>query len=156
MEAFVYTGLPARVVFGDGVLTRLSDEISRLGAKSVMVITTPQQAADGQALAGTLSAYDPFVYAKATMHTPVEITEDALALVRERSADCLVALGGGSTIGLAKAIALRTDLPQIAIPTTYAGSEMTPILGETRDGLKTTHLPNRASRRSAAPCRASP
>ena len=72
------------------------------------------------------------------MHTPVEVTEHALALVRERGVDCLIALGGGSTIGLAKAIALRTDLPQIAIPTTYAGSEMTPILGETRDGLKTT------------------
>jgi alcohol dehydrogenase class IV len=72
------------------------------------------------------------------MHTPVEVTEDALALVQQAGIDCLVALGGGSTIGLAKAIALRTDLPQIAIPTTYAGSEMTPILGETRDGLKTT------------------
>ena len=72
------------------------------------------------------------------MHTPVEVTEDALAFVQKSGVDCLVALGGGSTIGLAKAIALRTDLPQIAIPTTYAGSEMTPILGETKDGLKTT------------------
>ena len=72
------------------------------------------------------------------MHTPVEVTEDALAEVERVGADCLVALGGGSTIGLAKAIALRTDLPQIAIPTTYAGSEMTPILGETKDGRKTT------------------
>ena len=72
------------------------------------------------------------------MHTPVEVTEEALAAARAAGADCLVALGGGSTIGLAKAIALRTDLPQIAIPTTYAGSEMTPILGETKDGRKTT------------------
>jgi alcohol dehydrogenase class IV len=72
------------------------------------------------------------------MHTPVEVTEDALAAAKAAGADCLVALGGGSTIGLAKAIALRTDLPQIAVPTTYAGSEMTPILGETKDGRKTT------------------
>ena len=89
-------------------------------------------------MAGKLGAFGASLYTGAAMHTPVEVTEDALALVRERGVDCLIALGGGSTIGLAKAIALRTDLPQIAIPTTYAGSEMTPILGETRDGLKTT------------------
>jgi alcohol dehydrogenase class IV len=72
------------------------------------------------------------------MHTPVEVTEQAMQKVRETGADCTVALGGGSTTGLGKAIALRTDLPQIVIPTTYAGSEATPILGETKDGLKTT------------------
>jgi maleylacetate reductase len=58
--------------------------------------------------------------------------------VEERGADALLAVGGGSMTGLGKAIALRTDLPQIVLPTTYAGSEMTPILGETRDGAKTT------------------
>ena len=72
------------------------------------------------------------------MHTPVDATEKALAVVRERAADALVAVGGGSTTGLGKAIALRTDLPQIVLPTTYAGSEMTPILGETSGGAKTT------------------
>src|SRR4029077_19394854 len=77
-------------------------------------------------------------FTEAAMHTPVAITEQALAVVRERKADCTVALGGGSTTGLAKALALRTDLPQIVVPTTYAGSEATPILGETREGLKTT------------------
>lgn len=138
MEAFVYTGLPCRVVFGDGTLARLGDEIGRLGARRVLVITTPHQETDGEALAARLAAYGASLYARAAMHTPVDVTEAALAVVRERGVDCLVALGGGSTIGLAKAIALRTDLPQIAIPTTYAGSEMTPILGETRDGLKTT------------------
>ena len=65
------------------------------------------------------------------MHTPVDVTERAMATLRELGADCIVAIGGGSTIGLGKAIALRTDLPQIVLPTTYAGSEMTPILGET-------------------------
>ena len=72
------------------------------------------------------------------MHTPVDATEKALAVVRERAADALVSVGGGSTTGLGKAIALRTDLPQIVLPTTYAGSEMTPILGETIGGAKTT------------------
>jgi hypothetical protein len=70
------------------------------------------------------------------MHTPVEITELAVAKVRSLGADCTIALGGGSTTGLGKAIALRTDLPQIVIPTTYAGSEMTSILGETQFGKR--------------------
>ena len=73
------------------------------------------------------------------MHTPVEVTEEALAEYEELAADCVVAIGGGSTTGLGKAIALRTDAPQLVIPTTYAGSEVTPILGETADGEKKTH-----------------
>lgn len=74
----------------------------------------------------------------AAMHTPVEVTERALDVLREHSADCLVAVGGGSTTGLAKALALRTDLPQLILPTTYAGSEVTPVLGETHGGRKVT------------------
>ena len=72
------------------------------------------------------------------MHTPVEVTERALEQLTALRADCVVALGGGSTIGLGKAIAWRTGLPQLAIPTTYAGSEVTPILGQTEGGAKTT------------------
>ena len=72
------------------------------------------------------------------MHTPVEVTERALKAVARAAPTVTVAVGGGSTTGLGKAIALRTDLPQIVMPTTYAGSEMTPILGETKDGVKTT------------------
>jgi maleylacetate reductase len=60
---------------------------------------------------------------EAAMHTPVEVTEKVLRDVVQAQADCLVALGGGSTTGLGKALALRTDLPQVVIPTTYAGSE---------------------------------
>jgi maleylacetate reductase len=72
------------------------------------------------------------------MHTPVEVTERAMRALSEAGADCLVALGGGSTTGLGKALAYRTDLPQIVVPTTYAGSEVTPILGQTEKGAKTT------------------
>jgi alcohol dehydrogenase class IV len=72
------------------------------------------------------------------MHTPVEVTARAVDLARALGADCTVAVGGGSTTGLGKAIALATGLDQIVVPTTYAGSEMTPILGQTERGVKTT------------------
>jgi maleylacetate reductase len=72
------------------------------------------------------------------MHTPENITEEAMKVAKELKADCVVSVGGGSTIGLGKAIAYRTDLPQIVVPTTYAGSEATPILGQTAGGQKTT------------------
>ncbi|MBO9423077.1 maleylacetate reductase, partial [Labrenzia sp. R4_2] len=84
---------------------------------------------------GSLSAG---VFAKATMHTPVDVTDEAMEAVKSAGADCIVSLGGGSTTGLGKAIAYRTDLPQVVIPTTYAGSEVTPILGQTEGGRKTT------------------
>ncbi|CDX15723.1 Maleylacetate reductase [Mesorhizobium plurifarium] len=138
MKSFVYNGQPARVVFGSGTIARLPEEIDRLGLKRVLVLATPPQEADARRLAGSLGGTAAGVYAGATMHTPVPVTEDALKVVAELQADGLVAVGGGSTTGLAKAIALRTDLPQIVMPTTYAGSEMTPILGETKDGVKVT------------------
>src|SRR3546814_11182085 len=72
------------------------------------------------------------------MHTPVDVTERALQEVVEARADCLITVGGGSTTGLGKALALRTGLPQIVVPTTYAGSEVTSLLGQTEDGVKTT------------------
>jgi maleylacetate reductase len=101
-------------------------------------LSTQEQAGDAERLQSRLGALAVGHYAGATMHTPVEVTERALQQVLALDADLLIALGGGSTTGLGKAIALRTDLPQIVIPTTYAGSEMTPILGETADGKKTT------------------
>jgi alcohol dehydrogenase class IV len=72
------------------------------------------------------------------MHTPVGVTLEAIEIVETTDIDCLVSIGGGSTTGLSKAIAFRTGLPQIILPTTYAGSEMTPILGQTENGVKTT------------------
>src|SRR3954470_15263432 len=72
------------------------------------------------------------------MHVPVEIAEAGRAEAASLGADCCVAVGGGSTTGLAKAIALTSDLPILAIPTTYAGSEMTPIWGLTEGGVKKT------------------
>src|SRR3546814_2939440 len=78
-------------------------------------------------------------FAHAAMHTPVEVSDRAVAYADAIEADCLVAIGGGSTTGLGKAIALRTDLPQIVIPTTYAGSEATPILDRKSTRLNSSH-----------------
>ncbi len=138
MQPFVYVGAPARVVFGSGTLAQVGEEIDRLGAKRALVLSTPQQKGDAEALAAQIGARAAGVFSGATMHTPFDVTDAALSAVKDSGADCTVALGGGSTTGLGKAIAWRTDLPQIVVPTTYAGSEMTPILGETKDGLKTT------------------
>lgn len=138
MESFVYTGMPARVVFGRGTTARLKEEAAALGLERPLVLTTPQQAGQGEALAGLLGDDCAGVFSKATMHTPVEVTQEALDAFHGAAADGVVAIGGGSTIGLGKAIALRTDAPQIVLPTTYAGSEMTSIIGETEGGRKTT------------------
>src|ERR1700674_3899557 len=137
-EFFVYNGLPTRVVFGSGTSARVGEEIRRLGVRRPLVLATPQQAREAQALADSLGMQVAGVFTEATMHTPVDVTERALAVVTKTNADGVVALGGGSTTGLGKAIALRTDLPQIVLPTTYAGSEMTNILGETSEGRKKT------------------
>ena len=138
MQSFVYEALPARVVFGAGTMSRVADETDRLGLKRVLVLSTPPQENQAQAVATILGSRVAGVFAGATMHTPVDVTEAAMRRVAELRVDGVVAVGGGSTIGLGKAIAVRTDLPQIVLPTTYAGSEMTPILGETKAGLKTT------------------
>ena len=138
MRPFHYNGHPARVIFGSGTLSQLPDEVARLGLKRTLVLATPPQEAEAKRVAALLGDASAGVFAGAVMHTPVEVTEKAMAVVAETEADGVIAIGGGSTTGLGKAIALRTDLPQIVVPTTYAGSEMTPILGETKDNAKTT------------------
>ena len=138
MHSFTYTGLPARVIFGFGTRARLAEEARAMGLSRLLVLSTPQQKDVAAATAGSLGGLCAGVFDGAVMHTPVEVTEAAMQRVAQLRADGVVAVGGGSTTGLGKAIALRTDLPQIVLPTTYAGSEMTPILGQTEGGRKTT------------------
>lgn len=135
---FVFPGLTTRVVFGHGTLAQVPDEVARLGRTRALVLSTPHQKAEAEALAATLGAKAGGVFAGAAMHTPVEVTDAAVAAFRAANADCVVSLGGGSTTGLGKAIAVRTGADQVVVPTTYAGSEMTDILGETASGAKTT------------------
>src|SRR5271170_5203841 len=140
MDPFEYNANPGRVIFGPGSIKKLPDELNRLGLKSPLLLSTPNQIDQAALLAEILSSsIEPAgTYTNATMHTPSHITEEAMSFMKSKNADCIVSIGGGSTIGLGKAISVRTGLPHICIPTTYAGSEMTPILGETQDGKKTT------------------
>lgn len=135
---FVFAGLPVRVVFGAGTLARLPEELDRLGGGPALVISTPGQRELGARVVGLLGGRAAGLHAGAVMHTPVEATEAALEVFRASGAGALVAVGGGSAIGLSKALALRTGADQLVIPTTYAGSETTDILGETAAGAKTT------------------
>ena len=135
---FVHDAPAVRVVFASGALAQLGEEAARLGLERVLVISTPEQTAQAEMAAAALGGRLAGIFAGAAMHTPVEVTQEALAVAGGLGADGLAAIGGGSAVGLAKAIALRTDLPQIAVPTTYAGSEATSILGQTEGGLKTT------------------
>lgn len=138
MKNFIYEAAPSRVVFGPGTLAQLREEIDRLGLRRVLVLSTEGQAGKAEELRKSVEDCAPLLFPHAAMHTPVGVTEAALAVVRSNDIDGTIAFGGGSTIGLGKALAYRTAMPQIVIPTTYSGSEMTPILGETVDGIKTT------------------
>ncbi len=138
MRAFTYTGLPSRVIFGAGSIAQLSAEVERLGATRALLLSTPEQGESVRKVAASLGKRAAGVYDKAAMHVPIEIAQDARRVAKELGADCCVTVGGGSTTGLGKAIALTTDLPILAVPTTYAGSEMTTIYGLTEGGAKKT------------------
>ncbi|MFM0047686.1 maleylacetate reductase [Paraburkholderia sediminicola] len=138
MYDFVYTSQSSKVVFGSGALARVAEEVYALGAQKSLILCTPEQEGQATEVAHLLGPLSASVFAEAQMHVPIEIARRARDHARSVGADCAVAIGGGSTIGLGKAIALESSLPIIAIPTTYAGSEMTPIYGLTEDGLKRT------------------
>ena len=126
------------MLFGAGTVSHTAAEVKALGCSRALVLCTPEQRADAERLGAMLGTCLAAIFSEATMHTPVTVTERAMAGLERTGADCTVAIGGGSTIGLGKAIALRTGLPQVVVPTTYAGSEMTPVLGETAHGEKIT------------------
>ncbi|MBV6759863.1 maleylacetate reductase [Rhodococcus opacus] len=148
MRSFVYEAQPMRVRFGAGAIDELADELTAIGGTKAVVITTPEQRELGGRVNGLLGTAGLGVYPHATMHVPASIIDDALAFIRDAGADTVLCAGGGSTTGLGKALALRSDLPIIAVPTTYAGSEMTPIWGITDDGVKRTGRDERVLPRS--------
>jgi len=136
MRQFVFSGLPTRVVFGIGAIRQLAAEVERLGAMRVLLVSTPGRAEMVHAISSSLNVAG--VFDKAVMHTPLELANEARDLAKSVNADCCVVVGGGSTIGLGKAIALTSGLPILAVPTTYSGSEMTNIWGLSEGGSKKT------------------
>ncbi len=138
MRPFIHEQPPLRVVFGDGRLADLPKEADRLGLKRLLVLSTPEQKEAGETAFKLLGPRAAGLYSQARMHVPIEVARIARAEAQRVNADGTVAIGGGTTTGLAKAIALELDLPSIAVPTTYAGSEMTSIYGLTEGGEKKT------------------
>lgn len=134
---FVHVGAPARVVFGHGRISETAAEAGRLGSRAV-VLCTPEQRDLGERVLGLLGPAAVGLIDRARMHVPVDVVDAAEAEIAGWDADLIVAAGGGSTIGLAKGLTLRQVRPTLAIPTTFAGSEMTPIWGLTEGGLKRT------------------
>jgi maleylacetate reductase len=141
---FVQDGVPQRVVFGPGAVARIAEEAARLSLERALVVATPGSGARlGARIAEALGARSAGLHAQAVIHVPVEVARDGIAAARAAAADGLVAAGGGSAIGLAKAIAHELGLPTIAVPTTYSGSEATPILGTTEGERKVTRRDER-------------
>ncbi|TWI54710.1 maleylacetate reductase [Halalkalibacter nanhaiisediminis] len=137
---FEYESQPGRVVFGVDAVTNILGEIKRENLNKVLIITTRGRIAQAERVAELLGERCVGIYDNSVQHVPVEIVKSALLQVKKTNVDGIVAIGGGSSIGLAKAIALKTALPIIAIPTTYAGSEMTSIWGMTEGGRKITGI----------------
>ncbi|TPL03616.1 maleylacetate reductase [Mesorhizobium sp. B2-4-14] len=138
LPEFAFSQVAVRVRFAPGVRHDTGAEVERLGCRRAIIISTPGQVAMAHDLRTDMGEFAAGVLPLAQMHTPVPVTQEAVLQVGQMDGDCLVAIGGGSTVGLAKALSLRTGLPQIVLPTTYAGSEATPVLGQTEDWVKTT------------------
>ncbi|MGH3750719.1 MAG: iron-containing alcohol dehydrogenase, partial [Micromonosporaceae bacterium] len=135
----IYNATPARVVFGPGSAAGAKAEVARLGATRALVISTPGRGALAESVAANLDELGVGLLDEAVPQVPIELAVKARAKASAAGADCLVSVGGGSATGLAKAIALDLALPIVAIPTTYAGSEMTGFCGITIDGVKRMH-----------------
>ena len=136
---FAHETQPARVVFRPGAaVSATPGEAARLGLRRLLVVCGSRGQDTARMVADALGDVCVGLHAEARMHVPVEIVERAVEVARAAGADGCVAVGGGSAIGLGKGIALRTGLPLIAVPSTYAGSELTPVWGLTENGAKRT------------------
>lgn len=137
-DSFTYQAQPSRILFGPGRLGELTEEANRLGVRRMLVLSTPTQRPLADQVADVLGPLTVGTFSEAKMHVPAETAKAACRVAQRVDADGCVAVGGGSTIGLGKVIALNLRLPVIAVPTTYSGSEMTPIWGMTEANRKRT------------------
>jgi Alcohol dehydrogenase, class IV len=129
--AFTRDPAPERVVFGPGSVNRLADEVAALGLRRIMLVAAGSSAPVGESIAKQLGAVVVGIFGQVRQHVPEDLAAAASHTARELSADGVLTVGGGSAIGLGKAVALETGVVVVAVPTTYSGSEMTPIYGVT-------------------------
>ena len=139
MEPFAHDALPGRVVFGAGAArTELAGEVARLGVSRLLLIAGGAAESVARGLVAPLQDRIAGTFAGVRPHVPVEVADAARKQAAAVGADAVLSVGGGSATGTAKAVALTTGLPVIAVPTTYAGSEVTPVWGVTEGEHKTT------------------
>lgn len=137
--SFVYDALPGRVVFAAGAARhQLAAEVDRLEVRRLLLIATRRERPLAEELAAALGDRVVGVFDEVRPHVPNDVAERARGVAAQLRADALLSIGGGSTTGTAKIIALQSDLPIVAVPTTYAGSEMTPVWGMTTEARKET------------------
>ncbi|HEY2530769.1 MAG TPA: maleylacetate reductase [Xanthobacteraceae bacterium] len=143
--SFIHDTASQRVVFAPSALAQIGAEAERLGLSSALVVATPGSGVRlGQKVVDLLGGRAAGLHAQAVVHVPKSVAEAGLAAARRKKTDGLIAVGGGAAIGLAKAIARDTALPIIAVPTTYSGSEATPIFGLTDGERKITGRDDKA------------
>ncbi|KAH7555156.1 hypothetical protein BM1_07817 [Bipolaris maydis] len=141
MDTFTYTASPRRVIFGSGLINKLLAEIEMLKCAAPLLLSSARHRNLSDQLAGVLHGSTiklAGTFNGAIMHTPTVVTENAVQCLKIMSADCVISVGGGSVVGLGKAVSVCAGVPHLAVPTTFSWSEMTPILGETQEGRKTT------------------
>jgi maleylacetate reductase len=129
LSGFIHATRARRVVFGPGSWSQAGEELDRLEVRRALVVTTPRGAAAASDLIEALGSRVAGVFSRARLHVPEHVVRAARDEARKVAADGLLASGGGSAVGVAKAVALETRLPILALPTTYSGSEMTAIWG---------------------------
>jgi len=138
MTSFTYNALPGRVVFGVGAFERVPEEIDRLGGRRILLIADRSGQSWAQQLSARLGERIVGTISEVRPHVPIDDAQAARRHAKDGDADAIVTVGGGSATGLGKAVALERPIPILAIPTTYAGSEMTPIWGLTSGARKET------------------
>lgn len=143
MRSFVHETPPPRVVFGAGTVAEVGAELDRLDVTRAVVLSTPGQVQLAGRVADLLGSRVVGRFSAAVPHTPVEVTEQALAVLNHLGGDVVISVGSGSTTGLGKAVGSRLGIRHLVLPTTYAGSELTSVLGETSRGEKNHALPAR-------------
>jgi len=138
MKNFSYRTGASRISFGRGTFKQVRQAVEDCDSVQALVLSTKFQRSMAETAVSYLGSAAAGIFSGAVMHTPTDVTDTALAYCESINADSIVSVGGGSTTGLGKALAHRTGFPHVVVPTTYAGSEVTDILGQTKNNLKTT------------------